>query len=144
MSIYNGTYLLENGYIEYLNEAKNEISIKGVVCSDDNGYTNQLKDSIKFIESKWNNILDEVSKRMFKQSEIINNRYKNKDELKKDLKLLYWDFDLITASKTGIIYNIFSLSFDTNPPIDKYHHFTLYVKYNPDNNHIAYESVYDG
>lgn len=132
--------------LSVLDEAeKNGIKLKGVPCSNDNGHTEELKDCVKFIESKWNDILEEASDRIFEHSKNIDKyRYKNRNELKKDLKLLFWDFDSMTASKTGITYNLFSLSFDANPPIDKNHLFTLYVTYNPDNNHISYESVYDG
>lgn len=135
---------------ELLDEAASP-KIKGVKL--DTGDTiNQLDIGLKIINQNWDKIKLEAATRMLKDLRQIADddkfiaknleKYPDEKSLAKGLKLLYAAY-----GNEGMKYNpicgMFSFTFDTDPPMDRFHCFTLFVMINKDKS-LYFESVYDG
>lgn len=149
MAIFNESYI-KNYYqkIESLNESQNKkYKLKGIdVHISKNSNIDKLQQTLDMAEKIWDKIITQAAVDMFnhiKSIDTLNDKvvkYKNANNLKKYIKLesVLYDYN----SKYDDQYGSLDLSFDTDPPLDPHHVFTLYVFYH--NSKLTFDSVYDG
>lgn len=137
-----------------LNEfTESEKNIKGVQITI-SGESEYIDTAIDLANKHWDKIVDEAAERMFTEVKWMNgkngrlqdkiDKYKSAKNLAKYLKCnsaIYTAEDFMSKGKLkcGLLH----LSFDTNPPFDRYHMFTLTVYFKA-NNTLTFESVYEG
>ena len=112
-----------------------------------NGESKQIDTAVKLCNQYWDEILDEAAERMFKHVKEIDfdgtpEKFRTKEAIRKGLKVDNCHYDN-EGGKHNPICGMMSIGFDTNPPLDKFHYFSLYVDFDA-NKKISFNSVYDG
>ena len=121
-------------------------SFHGVKVYVKNG-TKHINATFDLCDENWDDILDETAKRMYNEAKASGfNRtpesLRSVKAIRKALKL-----ESVSYNDNGFgknpNYGLMSLSFDTNPSLDPYHCFTLYVSIKNDGS-LIFDSIYDG
>lgn len=119
-----------------------------IVDYDDNSDIPFIEKSYTLVIKEYKNIVLEASKRLLEYHNMVDNNQivgnYNIKSLAEKLKLYSILVSTFPANKTHNDIITYHMTFDTNPPLDKTHVFTLYVNIDIKTNNISFKSVYDG
>ena len=111
------------------------------------GDTKKIKTAFTLCDKYWDMILDNAAKNMFDKVKSVDFRntpekFRTIEAIRDNIKLESVGYDN-EGTKYNPICGTMSLSFDTNPSLDPYHSFTLYVDFDKGSN-PKFDNVYDG